>query len=505
MNRSERRRLQTLEKKAAATLNPFDLAKQHHGAGRLPEAERLYQKVLQADPNQPDALHMLGVVSYQLGKSDIAIDLIKKAITLKPDYVEAYYNLDNVLKDRGKLDEAVGCYQKVTALNPDFADAHYNLGNVLKFLCRYEDAVASYQDALAIKPNSAEAHSNLGVVLQELGRLEEAVDHHRKAIAIDSKFAAAHNNLGNAFKDLGRTDDAADHYQKAVDISPNFADAHNNYGSLLQGLGRFEGAIARYDLANINSSRNRALECLFALRRYDDFFEKLDALIETDKNDIRAAALRTFASQQLNRENPHPFCKKPMDLVRVYERLVGADGVDGFLDGLVDELKSRASTWEPNGRATNKGFQSIPDLFVNPTGLLADLDKIIKDQIEIYRTEFASEDCDFIRLMPEKLSLSGWVVRLLTGGYQSEHIHPGGWLSGVFYLQVPEFRDQAEGAIEFGLWGYDYPILDKNYPRKRCHPKSGNIVLFPSSLFHRTIPFSSDEERMCVAFDLVPT
>jgi hypothetical protein len=115
------------------------------------------------------------------------------------------------------------------------------------------------------------------------------------------------------------------------------------------------------------------------------------------------------------------------------------------------------------------------------------------------------EDCDFIRLMPERLSLSGWVVRLQKGGYQDEHIHPGGWLSGVFYVQVPEFRDEEEGAIEFGLWGYDYPILDKNYPRERYPPKNGNIVLFPSSLFHRTIPFYSDEERMCVAFDIVPT
>jgi uncharacterized protein (TIGR02466 family) len=107
--------------------------------------------------------------------------------------------------------------------------------------------------------------------------------------------------------------------------------------------------------------------------------------------------------------------------------------------------------------------------------------------------------------MPRELSLSGWVVRLLAGAHQSEHIHPSGWLSGVYYAQVPGFRDQDEGAIEFGLWGYNYPILDKNYPRKRYYPKSGNLALFPSSLFHRTIRFDSNDERISIVFDLIPT
>ena len=102
-------------------------------------------------------------------------------------------------------------------------------------------------------------------------------------------------------------------------------------------------------------------------------------------------------------------------------------------------------------------------------------------------------------------TLNAWFVRLLKKGHQTEHIHHAGWLSGVLYLQVPKFSDQEGGCIEFGLWGYDYPVLNKNYPRKRYYPKNGDIILFPSSLFHRTIPFHSNEERMSIAFDLIPT
>ena len=92
---------------------------------------------------------------------------------------------------------------------------------------------------------------------------------------------------------------------------------------------------------------------------------------------------------------------------------------------------------------------------------------------------------------------------MLKQGYQKSHIHPAGWLSGVFYLKVPKFLNKNEGSIEFALYGYDYPN-DKNLPNLIHKPKIFDIALFPSSLFHRTIPFSSQEERQVIAFDLHP-
>ena len=95
-----------------------------------------------------------------------------------------------------------------------------------------------------------------------------------------------------------------------------------------------------------------------------------------------------------------------------------------------------------------------------------------------------------------------WHVILKKQGYQIEHIHPGGWLSGVIYLKVvPSFK-KNEGAIEFSLNGEHY--YDANSPKVMYPPKIGDIVLFPSSLHHRTIPFSADTDRISIAFDLVP-
>ena len=449
----------------------IDLAAQHHKEGRLSQAETAYQRILESDPNQPIALHLLGVVAHQTGKNDVAIDLITRAITIDPDLPEAHSNLGTALRDLGKLEEAVTSYHKALALKPDYADAHNNLGNALKDLGKPEEAVASYHKALNLKPDLAEAH----------------------------------NNLGNALRDLGKPEEAISSYQKALNLKPDYVNAHNNLGLALRELGRLEDALQIFESIDTPECYAHVLECLFALGEYDKFYEKQTASARNNEINTRVAAINAFASHQLNRSDPHPFCPTPLKFVRVCEPLDGVDDADGFLCDLMDDLQSREAIWEPPGKTTRHGFQTMSNLFKKPYGRLVELDRIIKDTIENYRFEFSSENCDFIKLFPKTLTLSGWFIRLIKGGHQTEHIHSGAWLSGIFYLQMPKCTDQEEGSIELGLWGYDYPILNKSYPKNRFYPKNGSIILFPSSLFHRTIPFHSDEERMSIAFDLRPT
>ena len=77
----------------------LDLAIQHHTAGRLSEAESIYQQILENTPNHPVALHLLGVIAHQVGKNTIAVDLITKALASKPDYSEAHSNLGNLFRE----------------------------------------------------------------------------------------------------------------------------------------------------------------------------------------------------------------------------------------------------------------------------------------------------------------------------------------------------------------------------------------------------------------------
>jgi protein O-GlcNAc transferase len=224
----------------------LDSALRHHDAGRLPEAEGLYHRILQADPNQPVALHLLGVIAHQVGKNDIAAELIGKALAVQPDYAEAHSNLGLTLHGLGRFDDAVASYRKALAIQPDFAGAHGNLGLALHGLGRFEDAVASYQKALAIQPDFAIAHNNLGNALENLGRRSEAVASYREALAINPNYANAYNNLGIAYKGLDEFGEAIASFQKALAIHPDYVEAQNNLGIAFKDLGRLDEALACY-------------------------------------------------------------------------------------------------------------------------------------------------------------------------------------------------------------------------------------------------------------------
>ncbi|MDJ0951839.1 MAG: tetratricopeptide repeat protein [Alphaproteobacteria bacterium] len=218
------------------------LARQHHAAGRLLEAEKLYRQVLQAEPDRPDALLLLGVLSRRAGKSAVAFDLITRALASRPDDAEAHNNLGNVLQDLGRPDEAVASFNRAIAIRPDYAEAHYNLGMALRMAGHLQEAVASYRRALSAKPEYPRALHNLGNALLDLARPDEAAASFRKALAIDPHFAEAHCNLGNALGIMGRLEEAVASYRRALECKPAYAQALNNLGDSLRKLGRRQAA-----------------------------------------------------------------------------------------------------------------------------------------------------------------------------------------------------------------------------------------------------------------------
>ena len=366
----------------------------------------------------------------------------------------------------------------------------------------FNKVVNKYKKIVEIEPNNYKAHNNLGNALKELGKLEEAATSYRLAIKIKPDYAKAHFNLGNILNVFGKYKEAIRILLLALKINPNYADVHNCLAISYKKLGKFEKAITHYRKANSSESRAQILQCLYVLKKTNEYSKYLSKLCKDDPKNIKAASISTFVSNQLNLENIYPFCKNPLKFIFFKNIKSNFVPFKKLINSLINESNNLTFVWED--RTTKKGFQSKGNLFALQTLSIVKLKNIIIKAINEYKIKYKTKPDGFISQWPNKFSLLGWYNRLLKHGYQRPHIHPGGWLSGCFYLKMPKPLKKGEGAIYFSLHGYDYPIVNSDIPNYQYSPIEGDLILFPSSLFHKTLPFSSNDERHVIAFDIIP-
>lgn len=263
----------------------LQIAVQHHQAARLAQAEQLYRKILDSQPNHAQAMHLLGVIAYQVGRNDVAADLMRRsiainasdpshhcnlgevyralgrfgeavasyslAIQLKPDYAEAYNNLGSALCGLNKLDQAIAAFSKAIELNPALAEAHTNLANALQAQGKLDEAATSYLRAIQLNPVLAEAYCKLGNVLMAQRKFDTAVAVYRKAIELKPAFVEAWFNLAACRQGQFKLDDAVDAYSTVIRLDPNCMEAHTNLGNLLKDQGRLDEALAAYERAMV--------------------------------------------------------------------------------------------------------------------------------------------------------------------------------------------------------------------------------------------------------------
>ena len=215
-------------KKNLSIEETFALAVQNHRKNNFQVAKKLYKKILNINPNDPQSNFLLGTLSAQTKQFDIAKKLLNRSIEINPNYADAHQNLGNVLKESGEHQKAISSYEKAIQIRPNYSDAHNNLGVVLQELGEYQKAISSYEKAIQINPNYAHAHNNLGIVLKKLGEHQKAISSYEKAIQIRPNYSEAHNNLGVVLQELGEYQKAKSFYQIAVKNEPeNLAHLYN--------------------------------------------------------------------------------------------------------------------------------------------------------------------------------------------------------------------------------------------------------------------------------------
>ncbi len=209
------------------------LADRCRNEGRLPEAEALCRRVIEAQPNTPEAEHLLGLIAHQNGKLGEAIEHVQRATELAPQTALFHANLGEMLRLAGRPRLAADAARRALAIDPQMAMALGNLGAALYELKDYEAAARAHRQAIAAKPDFAEAHNSLGNALHGLRRFEEAVAAYRRALELRPDYADALANLGTTLHHSGEFDDGIAVLRHAIALSPHHANAHSGLGILL--------------------------------------------------------------------------------------------------------------------------------------------------------------------------------------------------------------------------------------------------------------------------------
>jgi protein O-GlcNAc transferase len=261
----------------------LESATEHHRAGHLTEARRLYAQFLAANPGHDLALFRSGLLEFQERRLEAALGSIQKAASTAPDNARYQLGLGQVLDALQRWDEAADAYRRALRNEPASHDAQLALGLALQRAGRSAQAAAAYRAALALEPEDPVTLGSLGAALRETGDVDEAIRFLERAVALDPQtashavnlgvalnqrrdFAASEStlrpvldreprnpdaafNLGNALRGLGRTREALACFRLAADSRPGYADALNNLGNAHKELGDFAAAMASFEEA----------------------------------------------------------------------------------------------------------------------------------------------------------------------------------------------------------------------------------------------------------------
>lgn len=453
-------------------------AKAANAAGQHELAANLYESLLLLNPDDSALKHDLGIAYRLNGQPLKALEQFKSVLSVIQDSFALYHNLANTYSDMAELTQAIEYYQKALTLNPVYLDSHVNLNNLLWETGDNESFLKSFEKTLDAGQASA-----------------------------DLVFSYAHFLL--RAKDFQRGLDTLEKFKFLLEAEPEYYNLKGKYHFALEDYSEALDAM-QLAVGHINTTvehRTEFAKQLIENHEIDRAVAQLDKVLQTFPEDQIALAYMGHCRRALGEEwekelNDYQGMVKEFDLVPLLEARAGED----FLGRLRGYLNKKHTTLvQPLNQTLQTGTQTRGDLFNDESSLIQTLKSVITDCIQDYMLNNPNRPRNYLgeREVNDFQFSGSWSVRLASKGFHSTHVHPQGWLSSVFYVEVPasiENEESKEGWLHFGQ-----AKLDRTSPLEKeriVRPVAGKLVLFPSYMWHGTIPFNSDDERMTIAFDV---
>ena len=494
-----------------------DLAALQEQLERLEDAAATCRRWLQAMPGHPDAVLSLSGLLIRTENAADAESLLRRhlAAAAGPRYAGALHNnLALALRGQSRHEEALAEFERAAGLNPSIPYLDVQRADVLQQLKRHDEALALYRKMLAASPADPHLHQFYNDLLYRLGKGEDYLKSYDRAprtrdLLLGKAFFLSHELKGEQAHAL---------YEEILAGNPDDRDALAGDARALAMTGRHGEAMGAFDRAlarNPGSAELFADAAKTALQADDP--EKAVALCEKglavnphDQNCLSVIGLGwRMMEDTVTGEGRDEQLSGYDRFVRAFdlEPPEGFSRIEDFnaeLNAYLDKVHT--GTGEYINQSLRQGSQTAAHLFGAGHPLVEKIRERIDQAVARYIAELAEdEDHPYLSRRARDFRYHGsWSARLRDCGFHVNHVHPAGWISSAYYVHVPEAVKDAEGRqgwIKFGEPIFDIALKDP--VRRIIQPAVGRLVLFPSFMWHGTVPFRGPQ-RTTIAFDVVP-
>ena len=517
-------------------------------AGRHTEAYEHWSAMVSRYPTIVEAHLNRAVAAADAGLHDNALTAVDEALKRFPEESRLLATKAMALKNVGRIQESVEAFEIAVSADPGRALTRHNQGVALRAACRYTEACEAFEESARLGMKGAPFYANWAAAALEAGQVDQASSLYRRALAEDPTHGESLRGLTRLQIEYRDGEDAFSPYQDLVAKRPDpkswlawlNALASNKHYEAMAEVG--ERALAEFPhhamiLALSAFARGITGDAATALRSIEKLSDRelgsdtimvaraelglragrpeltaelAERLTRSNRDNQIAWSLLGVAWRLLDDPREHWLCD--------YDRLVMEVEVpspDGAL-GPADYARKVASALDPlhktlaapGNQSLREGTQTSGMLFERPDPIIQEFREAVLDAARSALAGLPDDhDHPFLRRRSHQLGFSGsWSVRLKGGGgHHVPHFHSLGWMSSAYYARLPEADDEArsrhEGWIQFGEPPAMFDLALQ--PRRFVEPRPGKLVLFPSYMWHGTIPFASGD-RLTAAFDYQP-
>ncbi|QNP39423.1 putative 2OG-Fe(II) oxygenase [Lysobacter solisilvae (ex Woo and Kim 2020)] len=456
----------------------------------------------------------------QQGRAQAARPLLQQAMQAMPDEPRVAFRHGTACFLDNDFAAAAAAFRAATVAAPQWGEAWNNLSAALGRLQDYPAAIDAARQALQLQPQRAASHQALAALLSNLfdkDALREGLLAAERALQLDPGLAEAYRNAAVLLRKLGDPLRAEAHARHAHRLAPHDADTIETLGDQLMGNGHTAEAAAIYaaarqagvDLPHI--ARQHGIALLRDGRAGEAQAVLAQALqrCPDDQRTIAHLGLARAAAGELD---------VAIDFIGLQRHVhalalptpAGFTDPDAFHRALAHDIRTHSrQRWEPAGLAARGAYLS-GDLLADRTPAIAGFEQRLRDAIAGFvaacRAQRDAGAADaFLANIPDAYVIHVWATQAAQSGYIDTHIHEDSWLSGAYYVELPaaiRADDPAHaGWIEFGRPHAGLPAWPDTALRQVL-PETGTLLLFPSYLFHRTLPYQGGGERISISFDL---